>query len=77
MRNDLTNMQEGDETEGVVMETMTKSDTIADIKRLNRSADFEFLSEFSQPELAEYLFRLRSASATTLRVGARVLAGAA
>jgi hypothetical protein len=37
---------------------MPKSETITAIMRINRSANAEFLSEFSQEELTRYLQRL-------------------
>ncbi len=43
---------------------MTKSDTILEIMRLNRSADAQFLSEFSEEQLAGYLDRLSGASSS-------------
>ena len=63
---------------------VTKSDTIADIMRLNPSADAEFLSGFSVEALRDYLVRLRSVpriqqilDESAMRPGATRVAGAA
>jgi hypothetical protein len=42
---------------------MNKGDTVLEIMRLNRSADAEFLCEFSEEQLTGYLDRLNAASA--------------
>jgi len=44
---------------------MTKGDTVLEIMRLNRSADAEFLGDFSEEQLAGYLDRLSGACSST------------
>ena len=63
---------------------VTKSDTIAEIMRLNPSADAEFLSGFAIEALRDYLVRLRSVpriqqilDESTMRPGMSAIAGAA
>lgn len=63
---------------------VTKSDTIAEVMKLNPSADAEFLSGFSVEALRDYLVRLRSVSRiqqildeSAMRPGAARVAGAA
>lgn len=41
---------------------MVKSEIIQAIVRLNRTARLEFLAEFSEPELLDYLEHLQSVS---------------
>ncbi len=44
---------------------MTKGDTVLEIMRLNRSADAEFLGEFSEEQLTGYLQRLSGTPVAT------------
>lgn len=67
----------------------TKSDTIAEIMRINPAVNSAFLAEFAADELGEYLHRLSGLSApksshptanfprSTMRDSAPVAAGAA
>jgi hypothetical protein len=68
---------------------MTKSDTIADIMRINPTVNSAFLAEFAADQLKEYLHRLSGLSVpkssqgaanfprSTMRQSATVAAGAA
>ena len=68
---------------------MTKSDTIADIMRINPTVNSAFLAEFAADQLKEYLHRLSGLSApkssqdamnfsrSTMRHSAAITAGAA
>jgi len=68
---------------------MTKSDTIADIMRINPTVNSAFLAEFAADQLKEYLHRLSGLSVpkssqgaanfsrSTMRHSAAITAGAA
>ena len=49
---------------------MTKSDTIADIMRINPTVNSAFLAEFAADQLSEYLHRLSDLSAPKSKQGA-------